>query len=405
LTFSAFLLLRQRSERVVVRKIVVDRTGQQGNLHPEKQEAHQGLASNLELQYIPTPFCSFQSDGQVESWNQAMEGLTGIAANDAIGKKFWDVIGWMPTGEVGTGVLAQIFRGNRVDNVDWVFLHPTGERLDLRATLVPIVREMGNIQGVVASIQDRTLSLRQAKLLQDLDVVKNSLMSAVPETLIRLDSYGRAVEVRDNAKFLGSKAKEISGTTRWQRLLPAQIVQQILEGSREVRLHQKRKTFHLEDGTSQSETVFSLSPCGQTDVLLLIQTISHQAPIAECATVQLILQDMTEPFVSIDGRGQIVYLNAATADLLQKGSHKIVETALVDWLAPSSRLALLKGLGDLVQNPTVPALFDVSFRLASGPEIPARIKATNRLSDPQIGAILMQITLVPQEETLHGRSA
>ncbi len=270
----AIAKIRSLAEPIFIQTLVTQ-PREPGPAVEPKPESHgnwqyEGSRRHFEIVFsnLPIACCSFESDGRITAWNRAMEDLTGIPASQVLQSEFWNAIRWNQMNEVTKSIMYRLFQGESVEDVVWTFEHPTGERLELRAKMIPIVGPTGSTSGAVAAIEDATLQRTLEKMVIENDVVKAALYNAIPETLLRIDTFGKLVDARDNLHVFTGKVYDFVGTIFWVDGLQEGLGEAILHHARELRTGNASKIFT--HGTHQDYEV-RIVPCGVSDSLVLIR--------------------------------------------------------------------------------------------------------------------------------------
>ena len=122
-------------------------------------------------------------DGIVTSWNPGAEKLFGYKAREMIGNSMLTLIP-PDRADEEPDILARIARGEHIDHFETVRIRKSGERVEISATISPIVDENGNILGaskIARDITERKLAGKKTAWLA-------SFPARNPNPIIEIDS-------------------------------------------------------------------------------------------------------------------------------------------------------------------------------------------------------------------------
>ncbi len=150
--------------------------------------------------------------GTITSWNKGAEKLFGYSAAEATGKSIAIIIPPESTGELDE-ILTVLKNGDSIRNKETVRISKTGERIDVSATISPIVRPDGTITGAAAIDHDITDRKKTLRVLQESEERYRLLVSQVKDfAIFMLDANGLILSWNVGVKELkGYEAAEIIG--------------------------------------------------------------------------------------------------------------------------------------------------------------------------------------------------
>ena len=153
---------------------------------------------------------------------------------------------------------------------EWAPDARTGNMLCFLSTKVPLRDATGTPYGIGATALDIT----QQKLLT---VRLAALVDAIPDTLIRIDAQGRIVDVENRGGFLEGSRQELIGTILWERVMPDQVRQQLMEVARLVRETGQLHEFEHSQATARGERCYEarLVKSGDDEVVVLVRDITE----------------------------------------------------------------------------------------------------------------------------------
>ena len=333
-------ILRMKPTRVVIERVVqVSNTSlSKGSTSGDDwlvDVSRRHFESTFEL--LPVACASFSTDGKITAWNGAMEDATGLGATEVFQKSFWDMVQWQRLGELGQNTIYKLLQGEPIEMIDWIYEHPLGERLDFRCKLIPVFGSTNSVISAVAAISDVTLQRRQECMLIENDVTKSAMLSAIPDTLLRLDVEAKLVDLRDNAGFVDKPALQLLGETTWPFALGPRLAEAIKAAAKETRLSRGHITveFHSEPGEPERHIDIRVAPCGQSDVLAILHDITDryraQTAIEDAAArLRHLIEGSADLLMLVDATGMIQYQSPASRHVLGVGEGANVGRQLID---------------------------------------------------------------------------
>lgn len=105
-------------------------------------------------QSLPLACFTFDKEGRVRDWNKAGELLTGIVAQEAIGKRFWEVL-LLPNAEASCQqYVAQVYEDKRIEGVEWSMTTSNGTPRTILFNAYPLHGTQGSIVGGISACVD-----------------------------------------------------------------------------------------------------------------------------------------------------------------------------------------------------------------------------------------------------------
>jgi PAS domain S-box-containing protein len=174
------------------------------------------------INFLPDATLVIDRDGRVIAWNRAMEGMTGIASGEMIGKGNYEYS--IPFYRVRRPILIDaalcpddttegmytLFRrqGDVLFGESYVQPHPGGEMLYLSATASVLRDSQGNVVGAIECIRNETERRKAAETLRESEELYTKLIASLPDIVIRTDMEGGIQFVNDIAFQMNGSDKE-----------------------------------------------------------------------------------------------------------------------------------------------------------------------------------------------------
>jgi PAS domain S-box-containing protein len=177
--------------------------------HTERESSGQ-LAAIVESS--PDAIIGKTVNGFITSWNKGAEELFGYSAAEAKGKSIAIIIPLDLPNELDE-ILTAIKNGDCIRNKETVRIKKSGERVDVSATITPIVRQDGTIGGAAAIDRDISERKKTQRVLQESEERYRLLVSQVKDyAIFVLDPQGLVQSWNEGAKRIkGYEAAEIIG--------------------------------------------------------------------------------------------------------------------------------------------------------------------------------------------------
>ena len=146
-------------------------------------------------------------DGIITSWNPGAEWIFGYSTAEAVGQSIQLIIPPERQDEE-SAILARIANGERVDHFETERCHKDGHRIDVSATVSPILDEHGRVCGASKIARDITARKRSDAELAE---YRHHLEAMVEERTAALSVAKEAAEAANRAKssFLANMSHEL----------------------------------------------------------------------------------------------------------------------------------------------------------------------------------------------------
>lgn len=105
---------------------------------------------------MPVASFTFDSEGMIHEWNRAAEALFARNAQESVLRPVWSVLGGGDESFWSADLVEAIFQGESVQNTDWAFALPSGERRHLVANVFALRGVSGEIIGAISANLDIT---------------------------------------------------------------------------------------------------------------------------------------------------------------------------------------------------------------------------------------------------------
>ena len=150
-------------------------------------------------------------DGTITAWNRAAERLFGFISIEAVGRPIDIIVPPERRAEIRR-ILAQIGRGERIEDYETVRTHKDGRRVDVSITVSPIRSLTGEIVGASKIARDITESKRTEKALDQEIEERQRIFETSHDLILVTDTAGNFVQVSPSARIiLGYDPAEMIG--------------------------------------------------------------------------------------------------------------------------------------------------------------------------------------------------
>ena len=354
---------------------------------------------------LPVACGSFEIDGRVTAWNDAAEELTGKFSADVLQAPIWDAVEWRQMPDVIKSTLAKTFRGDSVDNVEWDYQHPNGERRQFRAKLMPYFSPSGKVTGGLIAIHDITVQREQERQLVESDETKAAILSALPDCLLRIDPYGRMVDLSHQPEFLDTPLDRHLQSTRWSEALPKALADELRASLALCRETYDPQTFEFHGEEMQCHVLVRLVPCGQGHILIILHDIEDRYR-AEMATkdsetrLRYMIQGSADILSVVHSDATVTYQSPAVESVCGWTAEELVGDSLTRIVHPDDRTGLTKMLKALAKKPFGEARHACRILHQSGATLDVEILARNLLSNPYVNGIVLNTRDVTERHQL-----
>ena len=170
------------------------------------------------LNAIPTPIMSIDTDFNVTFMNPAGAGVVGLTPDEAIGKKCYDLF---KTAHCRTEKCAvgRAMREDRVVSDETIARPQDGMIIPIKYTGAPIKDAKGNIKGALEFVLDITAEVKQRQeaneKIENLNVIPNPIHAVdLNHTVTYINPAGAAMAGLTVEEALGKKCWDLFGTDR-----------------------------------------------------------------------------------------------------------------------------------------------------------------------------------------------
>lgn len=370
-----------------------------------------GMASSTllgtESELLPICLVQFESDGRVVHWSQALSRLTGIQQKDATNKNVLDLFGWSAHGEIGKSAFYRLFAGEPIENVDWEFIHFSGEKLSLSATLIPTVDQAGNVCGGSAIVSDNTLMNSQRDKLVQAETEKNAILRAMGDTLIQVDHMGRLIAMHDNAGLFSRAGTRGVGTTTWQSVAPPEVAARLNDAIKQSLLRPETPEFEFE-GDWEGERrclLFRANSYGRSETLISIKDISARSQIEEAkrqgeVKFRELIEGSADLIMLLDRTGIIKYASLAVRTMLGYSDSDVVGRNWLEFVEQDDRRRLLERASSWLSGTTSTGRIAVRHVKHDGTRLETEVLSRNLLGKEPVDAIVLNIRDVSERRAL-----
>src|SRR5439155_1376741 len=140
----------------------------------------------------------------ITSWNPAAERMYGYRTEEVLGRSISLLAPAEHTSEM-IGLVEQLRRGERLDSLETIRVHKSGERITVHLTLSPIRDAVGDVQGASHIARDITERKRAEDMFR-------LVVEAAPNAMVVADGQGKIVLVNaQTEKLFGYPRQELIG--------------------------------------------------------------------------------------------------------------------------------------------------------------------------------------------------
>ena len=187
------------------------------------------------ISFLPDAVLAIDNDGRVIAWNRMMEQMTGIAAENMLGKGDHEYS--LPFyGERRPILIDLVFENKPLIEKKYVYVTRDGRRITsetyiptlkggkgafLWGTASPLFDSKGNRIGAIEVIRDLTEWKHNEEILHRREVILETLLNAPRDTIALLDRQGLIVNInKEGAQRLGFSVRDITGKCAYDLLPP-----------------------------------------------------------------------------------------------------------------------------------------------------------------------------------------
>lgn len=309
---------------------------------------------------LPVACCSFERDGRVTTWNRAAEDLTGKSAADVCQRPVWEAVEWRRIPEVSKDSLQRLFSGQPVTDIEWNYQHPNGERRIFVAKLLGIQGRSGFVAGGVAALHDVTTAREHERLLRDADATKSAILSSIPDTMLRLDPFGRLVDASDNAHLATGDLAAFLGGVSWPTALPSGLGQKIMQQMRICRAHHVPQNFefHQGEGKDAHHIAIRVVPSGLAHTLVILHDITHRFQAEEAirnseTRLRFLIQGSADAILVVNEKGKVTFMSPSAEHVFGRPEAALAKADIVKFAMPEEQDGLKKALATVRQTPNL----------------------------------------------------
>jgi len=233
------------------------------------------------LSFLPDAVLAIDTDGRVIAWNGAMEQLTGIKAEDIIGKG--DYAHSLPFYGERRPILVDLVLSDNPDiEKKYPALHKEEKQITsevfvpglsggkdkyLWGTASPLLDAAGNRIGAIEVVRDITERKVNENLLLQREATLAALLNAPSDTIALLDSRGIILDINEEgAKRLGGSVKEITGRCAYDLLPPDVAAQRQVYIERVFRIGEPTQFDDIRSGRHLHNEIFPIFNLDRTAV-------------------------------------------------------------------------------------------------------------------------------------------
>jgi len=146
----------------------------EGLVQERTEHLHQALRQQQQLKRyfeqlfdgMPVACFTYDRDGVIREWNQEAESLYGFTAQEVIGKTIYETFCRPEDVEATRAVIARVFGGEAVRNVEWQDRTKDGETKWVLCSTFPLIDTDGQVVGAISANIDITERKAQEQLIE-----------------------------------------------------------------------------------------------------------------------------------------------------------------------------------------------------------------------------------------------
>lgn len=383
--------------------VVDDESREQSPSRPQSELATAGElvaeAARRRFEFVfdrlPVACCSFEVDGRVTAWNKAAEEITGKFSGDVLQSMIWDAVAWRQMTDVVKTTLATLFRGEQIENLEWVYQHPNGERRQFQARLLPYLSPSNKVTGGLIAMFDVTRQREQEELVRESNETNAAILSALPDCLLRLDSYGRLLDFSHEPNLTGARLADFRDTARWTTALPDRLGEKIMAEVRVCLETGEPQSFeHHSQVLETYHLLVRIVPCGSQQALAILHDITDryraEMAIRDSETrLRDMIQGSADILTVVLPDGTVSYQSPAVETICGIASESVLHQPLVTIVHPDDRGGVRQMIRNLSKTPFGEARHSCRFVKANGETLDVEILARNLLSNPYVNGIVL----------------
>ena len=191
------------------------------------------------ISFLPDAGIAIDNDGRVIAWNRMMEQMTGIAAENMLGKGDHEYS--LPFyGKRRPLLIDLVLRDDPQTEKKYLYIQRDGQRITsetfipalnggkgafLWGTASPLFDSKGNRIGAIEVIRDFTERKRNEEILRESEAALETLFNATHDTIALLDRQGMIVNINEEgARRLGGSVQDITGRCAYDLLPPGTAI-------------------------------------------------------------------------------------------------------------------------------------------------------------------------------------
>ncbi len=167
-------------------------------------------------------------EGVINSWNRGAEKMFGYSAAEALGKPLLMIF---PPERVAeeVAILARLGRGERVKPFETVRVRKDGQRIDISATISPIMDGGGRIVGVSKIARDITQQRQAEAKLREREEDFRTMANSIPQLAWVAHADGSIFWYNDRwFEYTGATLEQMEGWG-WQSVHDPEVLPRVIE--------------------------------------------------------------------------------------------------------------------------------------------------------------------------------
>jgi len=317
--------------------------------HDEEQLLYQAQL----MQQVNDAIIASDENFIMTSWNQAAERTYGWKANEVIGRLGQDVLQSEFVG-IDRAQAIQMLRETGKFSGEVVQLHRNGHRINVETNAMVLRGENNQIIGYVSVNRDIAERKKAEEALRESEIKFRSIFESTGDGLISLDFSGRILDANGEAlRIFGGSKEEVLGKHFTEfgvfslKDMPTMMkgFSDVLRGKHAI----PKVTIRNKNGQmiSLECSASLLKVNGKSTITVVAEDVSERKIAEEAlkeseARFHCLVEDAFVSIAITDTKGQLTYVNQATADMLGYSKSEMIGQPFASFLYPGDKGKIMR---------------------------------------------------------------